>query len=103
MDSSIDFVVKLLLGNPESFKHCYDGIKDYLIKLIKYLKENQCPPTIMPSRTQTMYRRRQVQFPNKLTNSQINGFNNKYSNLANDKISKLKEIFNSIIFYIKNL
>ena len=100
MDSSIDFVVKLLLGYPESFKHCFDAIKDYLIKLMKYLKENPCPPTLVPSRTQTMYRRRQVTFPNKLTQFQINGFNNKYTNISNDKISKLKEIYNSKIDYI---
>ena len=97
MDSSIDFLIKLFLVNSDVLKNYVDLIKESLAKITRYLKENPCPPTMMPNKNQVMYKRRQVMLPNKISQYQINAFNTKYTNIANDKISKIREIYNSNI------
>ena len=98
MDTNVDFVIRLFLGNTENLKNFVEPLKEYFVRLVKYLKENACPPTMVPSKTQTMYKRRQVVFPKQVNQFQMNGFNTKYTNIANDKINKIKEIFNSKIY-----
>ena len=97
MDSSIDFLIKLFLVHSDVLKNYVDPIKESLAKITRYLKENPSPPTMMPNKNQVMYKRRQVMFPNKISQFQINAFNTKYINIANDKISKIREIYNSNI------
>lgn len=72
-----------------------DPIRDSVVKLIKYLKDNPCPPTLIPSRTVTMHKKRQVVFPKNVHQVQVNNFMQRHTNNSNEKMNKLKEIYNS--------
>ncbi len=79
-------------------KQYVDNIKDGLIKLIKYLKENPYPPTMVPVKNITMYKKRTTNFPTKVSQAAINNFITRYTAQSNEKINQLKEIYYSKLF-----
>jgi hypothetical protein len=98
IDFNIDFIIKIFYNNYEEMKQYVDNIKDGLIKLIKYLKENPYPPTMVPVKNITMYKKRTTNFPTKVSQAAINNFITRYTAQSNEKINQLKEIYYSKLF-----
>jgi hypothetical protein len=103
MDYNIDFIIKLFSNNFDALKQYIDTIRDSLPKLVKYLKEFYCPPVLIDSKTQTMYKNRKIQFPIKVSPLQLNNFNSKNSQVAVNKTNQIKEIYNSIFILIERI
>lgn len=99
-DLNIGFIIKLFTNHYDILKNYIDFVKEGLMKLIKWLKENPYPPTMSPIKNLNMYKKRTTSFPNKLNNVQFNNFVQRYTNFSNEKINKLSDIIKSIIIYL---
>jgi hypothetical protein len=95
IDYNVDFIIKLFNNNYDEMKQHIDSIKDVLIKLIKYLKENPYPPTMIPVKNITMYKKRTTNLSNKVSQATINNFISRYTAHSNEKINQMKEIYYS--------
>ena len=95
VDYNVDFIIKIFFNNFETLKPHIDSIKSDLIKIIKYLKENYFAPTMIPSKNVVMHKKKNILFSNKISQMQVNNFMQRFTNISNEKISKLKDIYNS--------
>lgn len=104
VDTNISFIIRLFNSSAE-FKNLIDVVKESLMKLVKWMKENPYPPTMAPVKHISMYKKRTTNFPNRINNIQFNNFVTKYTAISNDKINKLTEIIKSKHFlnYLENL
>lgn len=95
VDFNVDFFVNLFENNYDILKGYIDLVKEGIMKLIKFLKDNPVPPKLFPSKTLTMHKKIQTNFPNKVNQLTIKNFEERYNNISKEKRERLGEIWKS--------
>lgn len=60
---------------------------------MKWLKENPYPPQYMPSKTTTLYKKKNSVFPTNLNKAIYDSYVSSYTNKSNDRLNKLTDIY----------
>lgn len=83
-------------------KNHHDSLKELIYKLVQWLRENQYPPQLTPSRSTVMFKRKTVSYSSNVNQLILNSFISRYDGITREKILKLTDIYKSKTFYLEN-